>query len=67
MPYSSVIVKEDEGVREKYLYLCITKGCGAQINDFPIALKDPSPKWCKDCAHSKETRELIEKEWLLKT
>ena len=67
MSYSSIQVKEDEGVREKYYYLCQTKGCGAVINpEFPKAFIDPSPVHCKDCK-TVAVRNEIEKEWQSRT
>jgi hypothetical protein len=61
--YAKVQVKEDQGVKEVYYYLCITKGCGAVINpEFPKSLVEPSPKHCKDCKTA-EVRNQIETEW----
>jgi len=61
MAYSSVIVKEDQGTREVYFYLCQTQGCGAVINpEFPVSLKTPSPVHCKDCKTAVARKEIEE-------
>jgi hypothetical protein len=62
MSYPQQTVKADNPAENKFFYWCQTPGCGAVINpEFPIAEKNPSPKWCKDC-QIKATRELIEAE-----
>jgi hypothetical protein len=63
MAYPQVQVKQDEGAIEKYFYWCQTRGCGAVINpEYPVSLKTPSPKHCKDCQNP-ATRKAIEREF----
>jgi hypothetical protein len=63
MAYVSVIPKPDNPAENKFFFLCQTPGCGAVINPaFPVADKNPSPKYCKDC-QVKETRVAIKAEW----
>jgi hypothetical protein len=50
MPYPQTQVKADDPSLNKFFFLCQTRGCGAVINPaFPVAEKNPTPKWCKDC------------------
>lgn len=60
--YAKPVVKPDDVFNQKVIYLCQTKGCGADISEFPAAEKNPAPKHCKDC-QSKATREEIEKDF----
>lgn len=63
MAYASTPVKPDDPSREKYFYLCQTKGCGEVINPaFPTAEKNPAPVHCKFC-QVKENRATIEEEY----
>lgn len=59
--YAKTPPKPDEIFNPKFIYLCQTKGCGADISEFPAGEKNPPPKWCKDC-QTKSVREQIEKE-----
>lgn len=63
MAYPSVQVKPDAPSINKFFYLCQTPGCGEVINPaFPVAEKNPGPKWCKNC-QDKATRDAIEAEF----
>lgn len=63
MPYAKTVVKPDNPSEEKYFYVCQTRGCGAIINpEFPVGLKTPSPKRCRDC-QSAEVRKVVEAEY----
>ena len=63
MSYHQVQVKGDEAMNMRFFYLCQTKGCGDVINwEYPVAEKNPSPKWCKNC-QTKQGRDLITNEY----
>jgi len=62
MPYISTPPKPDLAFNEKYIYLCRTRGCGAQISEFPSGEKNPPPVHCKICA-DKTKRHEIEAEY----
>ena len=54
-------VKGDDAFNMKFYYLCQTRGCGAVINpEYPVAEKNPSPKWCKDCQSKVVRDEIVE-------
>jgi hypothetical protein len=62
MAHPQTQVKPDSPAENKFFYWCQTHGCSAVINpEFPVAEKNPSPKYCKDC-QSAETRRVIERE-----
>jgi hypothetical protein len=63
MSYPQAAPKADNPSENKFFYWCQTRGCGAVINpEFPVAEKNPSPKYCKDCQNV-ETRRAIEREF----
>jgi hypothetical protein len=60
MPPIKTAPKPDDPSLEKYYYTCQVRGCGAVINEaFPIGLKTPAPKYCKNCQNA-ETRHEVE-------
>ena len=62
MVYPSVQVKPDDPSINRFFYLSQTTECGEVINPaFPVAEKNPSPKYCKNC-RDKARREEIEAE-----
>jgi len=63
MPIPKPPSKPDDPSLDKYFYLCQTRGCGAVINpDLPVGLKNPAPKYCKDCVN-RDTRKEIESQF----
>jgi hypothetical protein len=63
MAYPQAAPKADNPSENKFFYWCQTIGCGAVINpEFPIAERNPSPKYCRDC-QSAETRRAIQQEF----
>jgi hypothetical protein len=63
MPPLKAPVRPDNPAENKFFFLCQTPGCGDVINPaFPVAERNPSPKWCKDC-QVKDNRIAIMAEW----